>query len=80
MNLIKPNLLKPKLPFFLLTVENIQHHILYLLEILNFDNIVKFKTAVFTHKILKKKDIPAMFSDFRYTLSQNSICYPRKFV
>ena len=24
-----------------------------LLEILNFDNIVKFKTAVFTHKIFK---------------------------
>ena len=35
-----------------------------LLEILNFDDIVKFKTAVFTHKILKKKDIPAIFSDF----------------
>ena len=33
-------------------------------EILNFDNIVKFKTAVFTHKILKKKEIPAIFSDF----------------
>ena len=30
---------------------------LYLLEILNFDNIVKFKTAVFTHhvKFSKKK-------------------------
>ena len=31
-----------------------------LLEILNFDNVVNFKTAVFTHKILKKKDIPAI--------------------
>ena len=56
-----------------------------LLEILNFDNIVKFKTAVFTLKILKKKETPAIFSDFiigtvdihshktRYTI------YPRKF-
>ena len=56
---------------------------LYLLEILNFDNIVKFKTAVFTHKILKKKEIPAIFSDFiipavdihfhktRYTTQEN---------
>ena len=35
-----------------------------LLEILNFDNIVNFKTAVFTHEILKKKDIPAIISDF----------------
>jgi len=35
-----------------------------LLEILNLDNILKFKTAVFTHKILEKKDIPAIFSDF----------------
>ena len=33
-----------------------------LLEILNFDNTVKFKTAVFTHKIPKKKDIPAILS------------------
>ena len=56
---------------------------LYLLEILNFGNIVKFKTAVFTHKILKKKEIPAIFSDFiipavdihshktRYTTQEN---------
>ena len=35
-----------------------------LLEILNFDNVVKVKTAVFTHKILKKEDMPAIFSDF----------------
>ena len=35
-----------------------------LLEIFSFDNMVKFKTAVFTHKSLKKKDIPAIFSDF----------------
>ena len=35
-----------------------------LLEILNFDNVVNFKTAVFTHKILKKEDMPAIFSDF----------------
>ena len=54
-----------------------------LLEILNFDNIVKFKTAVFTRKILKKKEIPAIFSDFiisavdihshktRYTTQEN---------
>ena len=54
-----------------------------LLEILNFDNIVKFKTAVFIHKIFKKKEIPAIFSDFiipavdihshktRYTTQEN---------
>ena len=35
-----------------------------LLEILIFDNIVNFKTAVFTHEILEKKDIPAIISDF----------------
>lgn len=34
-----------------------------LLQIFNFDNFVKFKTAVFTHKILKKRGIPAIFSD-----------------
>ena len=34
-----------------------------LLEILNFDNMGKFKTAVFTPKILKKKGIPAIFCD-----------------
>ena len=35
-----------------------------LLEILNFDNTLSFKTAALTHKILQKKDIPAVFSDF----------------
>ena len=30
-----------------------RNNCVYLLEILNFDNIVKFKTAVFTHKIFK---------------------------
>ena len=44
-----------------------------LLEILNFDNVVNFKTAVFTHKILKKKDIPAIFSDFIISAVDNTL-------
>ena len=48
---------------FWLTLENIKHHIIICCKILNFDNFVKFKIAVFTHKILKKKGIPAIFSD-----------------
>ena len=48
---------------FLLTVENIKHHIIIYYKILNFDNFVKFKIAVSTHKILIKKGIPAIFSD-----------------
>ena len=55
-----------------------------LLEILNLDDIAKSKTVVFTHKILEKKGIPAISSDFIIPAvdihSQNSICYPRKFL
>lgn len=37
-----------------------------LLEIINFDNIIKFNSTVFTLKILdkKKKDFPPIFSSF----------------
>ena len=49
---------------FLLTVENIKPHIIIYYKILDFDNIVKFKTAVFPYKNLRKKGIPAIFSDF----------------
>ena len=48
----------------MLTVENIKPHIIIYYKILDFDNILKFKTAVFPHKNLRKKGIPAIFSDF----------------
>ena len=50
--------------FFAHSSQNIKPHIIIYYKILDFDNIVKFKTAVFPYKNIRKKGIPATFSDF----------------